>query len=989
MSYYDSLPISQLPLAATVQSTDYYPGVDTTDLTESPSGTTKKYSINMLQEYLTNQFSGNDIRTAKAASPLNLDAAYVNGIDGVGATLTNTGVYGPISIDNYALSLGDRFLVPFQTDPAHNGVYEVTVVGTAGTPWVGTRVTDFDGSPQGRIEQGDFIGILFGDLNSLSFWFLTSPDVVVVGTDPIIFQEQDVSSFTFTDTLFFATGGSNLNSGTNIDSPFATLAHAVSVAESLITISPRFVSIIGVGQGVETGNIIVTKSGIDINAPGWRHNPITGDALTVNITSAPTFGGSYFNAILMDSTVEPGAKCVNLISIVDGLTNVTRFSYSGALTGDVFLNKKCECYSTIITGLLTANEGGANVIVQNGVGVQTDQTRLNLEGMPFGAAGGAIHGPMNVTNIWRYPMRKPIFLTGDRTLLFGESGFLFINNTTNDYVITLPDTTGQGTPAFLFCYEATFLNLSTGSISFVPGGVATLTGTTVLNEVAQRANCTLISADSWEVDLAAAPAFHPDSVVYVAKDSDPNNSGTNINFPIPSLQQAVDLVDSFPFSSGLIEILDASTYQEQLTISGNGFVFVNGPAANVEFNDPILSAVNVLNSGIDNISIFNMAGINNYAGGQIFNVAGSISNVFLYAQVCQGGIYTEGGFVAKMVALVGGNIDIPVGGQSAIDVVNTLFVTTNIDGILSLTSPLCSGSTFTINPTGQFFVEVGNPQGSSIVSTGFVQGTFGNTTYNDQIFEGSITTQNILLDVTSGPPSAGDVMTYDGINTISLQPPAPSSSLSVLTTVFTTSGTYTPTAGMVSCTVECVGSGGGGGGVSSAAGQSAAAGGGGGGAYAKSTLSAVAIGVSQAVTVGTGGAGGAAGNNNGSNGAASSLGALVSADGGSGGFGSGPSVTTPSFGIYGAGGGSGVGQIIKNGDSGLLGLAWGASETGIGGQGGNSFYGIGGEQLINLPGANGFNYGSGGGGASSGNTGSAAGGNGADGVVIITEYVQV
>ena len=534
-------------------------------------------------------------------------------------------------------------------------------------------------------------------------------------------------------TLYFAVGGSDLNDGSP-NFPFETALKAVTEAQALITGGAEFVSIQGLGIGIDTSNLVITKSGIDFYAPGFQLKPPTGDALTVNITSAPTFGGSYFNITLMDCTVEVGAKCINLISDVPGLSNVTRFTYSGALSGDVFLNKKCECYSTFISGLLTANEGGTNAIVQNGVGIQTDQTRLNLEGMPFGADGGAIHGPMNVTNVWRYPMRKPIFLTGDRTLLFGESGFLFINNTTNDYVITLPDTAGQGTPAFLFCYEATFLNLSTGSISFVPGGASTLVGETVLDQIAQRANCTLISADYWEVDLAATPAFSPENVVYVSQNSSPNNSGTNINLAIPSLQDAIDLIDSMPGSSGLIRILDATTYNEQLTFTGNGTIFIDGPAANLEFNDPILSAVNILDSGINNITIFNMAGINNYAGGKIFNVAGAISNVFLYAQVCQGTIYTEGGFVAKMVALVGGNLEIPVGGQAAIDVVNLLFSTAIVDGTLSLTAPLCNGSTFTINPTGQFFVEVGNPQGSSIASTGFVQGTFGNTTYNYQIF---------------------------------------------------------------------------------------------------------------------------------------------------------------------------------------------------------------------------------------------------------------
>lgn len=43
--------ITALP-AGTVKATDYYPATDTTDFTEAPSGTTKKYSIAQLQSFL-------------------------------------------------------------------------------------------------------------------------------------------------------------------------------------------------------------------------------------------------------------------------------------------------------------------------------------------------------------------------------------------------------------------------------------------------------------------------------------------------------------------------------------------------------------------------------------------------------------------------------------------------------------------------------------------------------------------------------------------------------------------------------------------------------------------------------------------------------------------------------------------------------------------------------------------------------------------------
>jgi hypothetical protein len=298
---------------------------------------------------------------------------------------------------------------------------------------------------------------------------------------------------------------------------------------------------------------------------------------------------------------------------------------------------------------------------------------------------------------------------------------------------------------------------------------------------------------------------------------------------------------------------------------------------------------------------------------------------------------------------------------------------------------IASGSCLNLSgggPLGNVYLNATTIDGSA--GAAVYNGENGNCYINSEILNGPLLTGGSGNNYYFTKTRSGS----DSNQTFGLFPPATGfSSIGVQT--FSSAGTYTytPSAGMSYCVVECVGGGGGAGGVTSSAGSSAASGGGGGGAYAKSVLSAATVGASQTVTVGAGGAGGAAGNNNGTSGGNTSFGALVIADGGGAGFGAIASVTTPSFGIYGAGGGGGVGQILKNGDSGLVGIGWGASQLGIGGQGGNSFYGIGGEQLVNLPGANGFNYGSGGGGAGSGNTGAVAGGSGTDGIVIVTEYI--
>lgn len=69
---------------------------------------------------------------------------YANGAAGVGATLTGNANGALVAQDGVTLVAGNRFLVKDQVASLQNGVYTVTQVGTAGTPFVLTRTTDAD-----------------------------------------------------------------------------------------------------------------------------------------------------------------------------------------------------------------------------------------------------------------------------------------------------------------------------------------------------------------------------------------------------------------------------------------------------------------------------------------------------------------------------------------------------------------------------------------------------------------------------------------------------------------------------------------------------------------------------------------------------------------------------------------------------------------------------------------------------------------------------
>lgn len=210
----------------------------------------------------------------------------------------------------------------------------------------------------------------------------------------------------------------------------------------------------------------------------------------------------------------------------------------------------------------------------------------------------------------------------------------------------------------------------------------------------------------------------------------------------------------------------------------------------------------------------------------------------------------------------------------------------------------------------------------------------------------------------------------------------------VLIQTFTSNGTYTPTAGMKYCIIECIGGGGAGGGAAATgAGTTSAGGGGGAGEYARGVFAAFTIGTSQSVTVPAAATGvsGTTGNTGGTVVVGSTL---ISAVGGSGGTTAAAAANTLITGAAGGTGGTG-GSFRSNGSPGYMGFSTLSPGQIKGGAGGNSQYGAGGTDVVASAAGNAAsNYGAGGSGAVNYTSQSArAGGNGSAGIVIITEYL--
>lgn len=140
-------------------------------------------------------------RSVRVATVEDLATSYATGVTyanetgGVGATLTEDdatdGSINDGSIDGLTdLIVGDRVLVKSQTTTLQNGIYEVTTLGDGSTtPWVLTRSTDFDNSPDGEIRPGDTVPIEDGDtLAGYIFYQVDFDTSDSVGTDSITFS---------------------------------------------------------------------------------------------------------------------------------------------------------------------------------------------------------------------------------------------------------------------------------------------------------------------------------------------------------------------------------------------------------------------------------------------------------------------------------------------------------------------------------------------------------------------------------------------------------------------------------------------------------------------------------------------------------------------------------------------------------------------------------------------------------------------------------
>jgi len=345
-----------------------------------------------------------------AALPAN---TYNNGTSGVGATLTGN-ANGALSVDSTLTTASERILVKNEAAGANNGVYTVTQVGSAGTPYILTRATDFDsvGTGVNEIDEGDFFLVTSGTANLNTAWVQQTPPPITIGTTALVFQ-QFAAPITYT-------AGTGLSESPTYTFNIANIGTAGTYGSASQV--PVFVTN---AQGQVTG---VTNTAIAISGAAVSGN-ISGsagsvaNALTAGsfLTSGGTFDGSAARTFAVDATsANTASKVVARDASGDFSAGTITATLSGAATS-----------ATTATNLAG---GAANQIpFQTGAGATSfvvaptvSSTTLTWNGSAFtwGAAGVTItNDTATATNV--YPLFAAATSGGASTVYTSNAKLLY------------------------------------------------------------------------------------------------------------------------------------------------------------------------------------------------------------------------------------------------------------------------------------------------------------------------------------------------------------------------------------------------------------------------------------------------------------------------------------------------------------------------------------------------------------------------------------
>jgi hypothetical protein len=314
--------------------------------TDATDATTKQYVDEVAQ----------GLKAAPAvevATTANLTATYSNGTAGVGATLTATSNGAFPTIDGITVSSTatgqNGVLVKNQSTAAQNGRYNLTQVGSAGTPWILTRCGVCD---QASEIPGSYVFVKAGTTQSSTGWvaYVANPSTYVVGTDSITyFQFSGAGTYTASTGLTLTGTAFSVNAAQTQVTSVGTLTGGTWNA-SVIAGQYGGTGVANTGKTITLGGNLTTSGAhattLTTTGTTGVTLPTTGTLATLagteTLTNKTISGSSntlsnIANASLTNSAVTIGSTSVSLgatVTTFAGLSSVTSTTFVGALTGN-------------------------------------------------------------------------------------------------------------------------------------------------------------------------------------------------------------------------------------------------------------------------------------------------------------------------------------------------------------------------------------------------------------------------------------------------------------------------------------------------------------------------------------------------------------------------------------------------------------------------------------------------------------------------------
>lgn len=283
-----------------------------------------------------------NVRAATAAA---LPACtYANGASGVGATLTGNSNGALAAVDGVTLVSNDLVLVKNQVSTLQNGVYKLTQVGTAGTPFILTRETDADTwtelVSQVRVVQE---GTVNADENQTTIWICTVNSGGTMGTTAVSWANI---TFTIADGSLTYVKLASSAIGSAADLVAGTASKLVNAAE--FKAANKVLQVVyatPVTAADSSTTVLPLDSTIPQNTEGKQLitatiTPKSASSkllVEVDVSLGSNSGNGWAGAIFRDSTANAVSACGGPISAtVPGSARCVAYEDSGSTAATTF-----------------------------------------------------------------------------------------------------------------------------------------------------------------------------------------------------------------------------------------------------------------------------------------------------------------------------------------------------------------------------------------------------------------------------------------------------------------------------------------------------------------------------------------------------------------------------------------------------------------------------------------------------------------------------